>query len=58
MSLEIHAEEDSEAIYRLGNWLFMHCYLMTPAYALTLSEIASGVDLSKEEGMAEAPATA
>ncbi|MFG6427798.1 DUF3843 family protein [Lepagella muris] len=51
--LEIHAEEDSEAIYRLGNWLFMHCYLMTPAYALTLSEIASGVDLSKEEGMAE-----
>lgn len=51
--LEIHAQEDSEAIYKLGNWLFMHCYLMTPAYALTLSEIASAVDLSKEEGFIE-----
>ncbi len=51
--LEIHAQEDSEAIYKLGNWLFMHCYLMTPAYALTLSEIASSVDLSKEEGFIE-----
>lgn len=49
--LEIHAEEDSEAIMRLGNWLFMHCYLMTPAYALTLSEIASGFDLSKEDDL-------
>ncbi len=49
--LEMHAAEDSETIYRLGNWLFMHCYLMTPAYALTLSEIASTVDLSKEDGI-------
>lgn len=51
--LEIHAEEDSEAIFKLGNWLFMHCYLMTPAYALTLSEIASSIDLSKEENISE-----
>ena len=51
--LEMHAAEDSEAIYKLGNWLFLHCYLMTPAYAMTLSEIASGVDLSKEDGMHE-----
>lgn len=51
--LEIHAQEDTEAIYKLGNWLFMHCYLMTPAYALTLSEIAASVDLTKDEGMAE-----
>lgn len=49
--LEIHAEEDSEAIMKLGNWLFMHCYLMTPAYALTLSEIASQFDLSNEENL-------
>lgn len=49
--LEIHAEEDDEAILRLGNWLFMHCYLMTPAYALTLAEIASGFDLSKEDNL-------
>lgn len=47
--LEMHAEEDSEAIMKLGNWLFMHCYLMTPAYAMTLAEIASQIDLSKEE---------
>lgn len=49
--LEIHAEEDNEAILRLGNWLFMHCYLMTPAYALTLAEIASGFDLSNEDNL-------
>jgi len=49
--LEMHAREDTAAIYKLGNWLFMHCYLMTPAYALTLSDIASQIDLSKEENM-------
>lgn len=49
--LEIHAEEDSEAIFKLGNWLFMHCYLMTPAYAMTLSEIASEFHLSKDENI-------
>lgn len=51
--LEIHAEEDSEALFRLGNWLFMHCYLMTPAYALTLSEIASSIDLTKDANIPE-----
>ncbi|MDE6768736.1 MAG: DUF3843 family protein [Muribaculaceae bacterium] len=49
--LEMHAEEDSDAIMKLGNWLFMHCYLMTPAYAVTLAEIASGFDLSKEDNV-------
>lgn len=49
--LEMHAEEDSEAIFKLGNWLFMHCYLMTPAYAMTLAEIASGYDLSKDDNI-------
>lgn len=49
--LEIHAEEDREALMKLGNWLFMHCYLMTPAFALTLSEMAWRHDLSKEEGL-------
>ncbi|MCH5232944.1 MAG: DUF3843 family protein [Muribaculaceae bacterium] len=51
--LEIHAEEDREAIFRLGSWLFLHCYLMTPAYALTLSEITSQYDLNTEEGILE-----
>lgn len=51
--LEIHAEEDRQALYKLGNWLFMHCYLMTPAYAMTLSEIASEFDLTNEESVIE-----
>lgn len=51
--LEMHAKEDSEAIFRLGNWLFMHCYLMTPAYAMTLADNVSGIDLSKEENIVE-----
>ena len=51
--LEIHAEEDREAVMRLGNWLFLHCYLMTPAFALTLSEMAWKFDLSKEDGLRE-----
>lgn len=51
--LEIHAEEDREAIMKLANWLFLHCYLMTPAYALTLSELTSEVDLSGEDGVLE-----
>ncbi|MDE6443217.1 MAG: DUF3843 family protein [Muribaculaceae bacterium] len=49
--LEIHAEEDREALMKLGNWLFMHCYLMTPAFALTLAEMAWRHDMSKEEGL-------
>lgn len=51
--LEIHSEEDRPEIMRLANWLFLHCYLMTPAYALTLSELASEYDLSKEDGILE-----
>ncbi|MCH5226121.1 MAG: DUF3843 family protein [Muribaculaceae bacterium] len=51
--LEIHNEEDRPEIMRLANWLFLHCYLMTPAFALTLSEIANDYDLSKEEGLVE-----
>lgn len=51
--LEIHNEEDRPEIMRLANWLFLHCYLMTPAFALSLSEIASEYDLSKEEGVIE-----
>lgn len=51
--LEIHAEEDRQAILKLGSWLFLHCYLMTPAFALTLSEISSEYDLSTEDGILE-----
>ena len=49
--LEIKAPEDKEIILKLSNWLFMHCYLMMPAFALTLAEWASEADLQTEEGV-------
>lgn len=51
--LELHNEEDRPEIMRLANWLFLHCYLMTPAFALSLSELASEYDLTNEEGVIE-----
>lgn len=51
--LEMHSLEDREDLYRLGNWLFLHCYLMTPAYAMTLSQKLSGIDFNNEMAMAE-----
>lgn len=51
--LEIHSEEDRPEIMRLANWLFLHCYLMTPAYAMTLAELASNYDLTSEDGILE-----
>lgn len=51
--LLMHSEEDRQVILRLGSWLFLHCYLMTPAYALTLSEISTEYDLSTDEGIIE-----
>lgn len=51
--LELSCPEDSKALYDLGNWLFMHCYLMTPAYAMTLTEIMAGVDVNADDAMTE-----
>lgn len=42
--LEFNDPEDSEKIYHLGNWLFLHSYLMTPAFAMALQEIMSDYD--------------
>ena len=47
--LEFNDPEDKENIYHLGSWLFFHCYLMTPAFALTLSEIMSDQELMNSE---------
>lgn len=41
--LEVHAEEDREMILKLGQWLFLHSWLLTPAFALTSAEIISGM---------------
>lgn len=47
--LELKDPEDQEKIYHLGSWLFLHCYLMTPAFALTMSEIMSDPELMNNE---------
>lgn len=54
--LEVHAEEDREMILRLGSWLFLHSWLLTPAFALTNAEIISGMSSRGEsrEAIAEA----
>lgn len=43
--LEIGNPEEADDVFRFGNWLFMHCYLMTPAFALTLAEIMQNPEL-------------
>ncbi len=45
--LEFSDPEDKEEIYHLGSWLFLHCYLMTPAFALTMNGIMADPELLK-----------
>lgn len=47
--LELKDPEDKENIYHLGSWLFLHCYLMTPAFALTMSDIMSDQELMQSD---------
>lgn len=49
--LDFNDPEDSKAIYHLGQWLFLHCYLITPAFAMTLGEIVSDPELIKPENV-------
>lgn len=42
--LDLKDPDDREKVYHLGNWLFLHSYLLTPAFAETLSEIISQLD--------------
>ncbi|MDE6380111.1 MAG: DUF3843 family protein [Muribaculaceae bacterium] len=39
--LDVYAEEDQEMILRLGSWLYLHSWLLRPAFALTASEMIS-----------------
>ncbi len=39
--LDVYEEEDQEMILRLGSWLYLHSWLLRPAFALTSSEIIS-----------------
>ncbi|MDE6330320.1 MAG: DUF3843 family protein [Muribaculaceae bacterium] len=65
-NLELNNPEDADEVFHFGHWLFMHCYLMTPAYAMSLAELlaspqfAEGVDTEKlktvlENAMMEDP---
>ena len=64
--LELNNPAEADDVFHFGNWLFMHCWLMTPAYALTLAEmmadpsLGGGKDMEKlkralEESMMEDP---
>lgn len=37
--LEINNPEEAREVFRFSNWLFMYCYLMSPAYSMTLLNI-------------------
>ncbi len=39
--LDVYAEEDREMILKLGTWLYLHSWLLRPAFALTANEIMS-----------------
>lgn len=39
--LDVYAEEDQEMILRLGSWLFLHSWLLRPAFALTANELVA-----------------
>ncbi len=43
--LELGNPEEADEVFHFGNWLFMHCYLMTPAYAMTLVEMMQNPEL-------------
>ncbi len=39
--LDVYAEEDKDMILRLGSWLYLHSWLLRPAFALTSNQIVS-----------------
>lgn len=47
--LELNDPDDSDAVFHLGQWLFLYCYLMTPAYSLTLDEIMAEPEMRKKD---------
>lgn len=53
MEYSLEDSEDRETIYHISNWLFMHCYLMTPAFALTLSMLLNDHKKQKTKDIAK-----
>lgn len=46
--LELGNPQEADEMFRFGHWLFMHCYLMTPAYAMTLAGIISDPEVRND----------
>lgn len=64
--LELNNAEEENEVVHFSHWLYMHCYLLTPAFAVTLGKILSepgmreGADMARlqnalEDAMAEIP---
>lgn len=51
--LDITDSEKHDEVMHFGQWLFLHSYLLTPAFALTLHEIMSGIDFKNEDAHTE-----
>lgn len=49
--LDLKDPSEADEVFRFGHWLFMHSYLMTPAYSLTLSEIMSNPELKEGKNL-------
>ena len=47
--LDLSNPEDHEKIMNLGNWLYMNCYLLTPANTLNLQKILEEPDVKKDD---------
>ena len=41
--LDVYDPEDQEMLLRLGNWLYLHSWLLMPAFAYTSSELISNL---------------
>ncbi|MCM1152689.1 MAG: DUF3843 family protein [Muribaculum sp.] len=48
-SLDLNNPEEARDIYRYSNWLFMYCYLMSPAYSQTLLNIMSEPEMQTKD---------
>lgn len=42
--LDFKDPEDRQKIFNLGNWLFLHSYLLTPAFSVTMRGLASDLN--------------
>ncbi|MDE5773429.1 MAG: DUF3843 family protein, partial [Muribaculaceae bacterium] len=49
--LELNNPEEHREVVGFSHWLFMHCYLLTPAFAETLGEILSRPGIKDSENM-------